>query len=207
MYSRGRALQESESGRDFVHLVIVGPTGRGASDEGRGCMSRVPAWFERKFDFSFPVELYPNIEARLRGTPARVEEILRICPEKIRLKKPTGKWSAQEHAGHLLDLEPLWAARVEDFVKDGTELTVADLRNRKTDEANHNAQPLEDILASFRSARMEMVNRVGGMEPAAFARTMLHPRLKKPMRLMDHLYFVAEHDDHHLACILELVNG
>jgi len=27
-----------------------------------------------------------------------------------------------------------------------------------------------------------------------------HPhRLKAPMRLVDHLYFVAEHDDHHLA--------
>jgi hypothetical protein len=26
------------------------------------------------------------------------------------------------------------------------------------------------------------------------------------MRLVDHLYFVAEHDDHHLARIWELVN-
>jgi hypothetical protein len=26
------------------------------------------------------------------------------------------------------------------------------------------------------------------------------------MRLADHLYFVAEHDDHHLARIWELVN-
>jgi hypothetical protein len=27
------------------------------------------------------------------------------------------------------------------------------------------------------------------------------------MRLVDHLYFVAEHDDHHLARIWELVNA
>jgi hypothetical protein len=26
------------------------------------------------------------------------------------------------------------------------------------------------------------------------------------MRLVDHLYFVAEHDDHHLAQIWQLVN-
>ena len=26
------------------------------------------------------------------------------------------------------------------------------------------------------------------------------------MRLVDHLYFAAEHDDHHLAIIWELVN-
>jgi|SRR5271169_3406603 len=31
------------------------------------------------------------------------------------------------------------------------------------------------------------------------ARTALHPRLQQPMRLLDWAYFVAEHDDHHLA--------
>jgi DinB superfamily len=169
-------------------------------------MSRVPPWFDRRFDFSFPVTLYSNIAARLQGTPARIEEILRFCPDQIRTRKLDGKWSAQEHAGHLFNLEPLWAARVQDFVKGGTELTVADLRNRGTDEANYNAQPLEDILAGFRNARMELLNRVGGLEPELFARTMIHPRLKTPMRLVDHLYFVAEHDDHHLAHILELVS-
>lgn len=170
-------------------------------------MSRVPPWFERKFDFSFPAELYPNVTARLRGTPARIEEILRICPDQIRLKKPHGKWSAQEHAGHMLDLEWLWATRVEDFVKGGGELTVADLQNRKTEEANHNAQPLEQILGDFRNARFALVNRLDQIESALFARTLIHPRLKKPMRLVDHLYFVAEHDDHHIAHMLELAGA
>ena len=168
-------------------------------------MSRVPAWFERKFDFSFPVELYPNVAARLRGTPARLEEILRGAAPSNRMKKEKNKWSAQEHAGHLLDLEPLWAARVEDFVKGGLELTVADLQNRKTEEANHNTRPVEEILGDFRRARLALVNRVNEIEPAMFGRTMIHPRLKKPMRLVDHLYFVAEHDDHHIAHMLELV--
>jgi len=170
-------------------------------------MSRVPPWFERKFEFSFPVELSPNIAARLRGTPARLEEILRICPQQIRLRRPQGKWSAQEHAGHLLDLEPLWLARVEDFLKGGEELTIADLQNRRTEEANHNAQPLEEILADFRAARLELANRVSELGPGRFGCSMIHPRLKKPMRLVDHLYFVAEHDDHHIAHILELTGA
>ena len=38
-----------------------------------------------------------------------------------------------------------------------------------------------------------------------FDRSMLHPRLQQPMRLVDHLCFVAEHDDHHLARIWELL--
>lgn len=166
----------------------------------------VPVWFGRKFEFTFPVEHYPNLCVRLRGTPARLEEMLRGVAHRTLIAKPQGKWSAQEHAGHLLDLESLWIARVEDFLKGGDTLTVADLTNRKTDEANHNARPLAEILAEFRVARRRLVDRVGELEPAVFAQSMLHPRLKQPMRLVDHLYFVAEHDDHHLATIWEMIS-
>src|SRR5580700_10586172 len=115
-------------------------------------MSQVPVWFERKFAFSFPVEVYPNLCARLRGTPARLEEALRGRSHKILIRKPQEKWSAQEHAGHLLDLDALWLARVEDYVSGSEQLTVADLRNRKTDEADYNARPLKQILVGFRAA-------------------------------------------------------
>lgn len=170
-------------------------------------MSPVPLWFERSFDFSFPVELYPNLCVRLRGTPARLEELVRGHPSEILLRKPQQKWSAQEHAGHLLDLEPLWTARVGDYAAGSAVLTVADLTNRKTDQANHNVCSLEQILGNFRSARSEFLHRVEEADPSLFARTILHPRLQKPMRLVDHLYFVAEHDDHHLAFIWELVHN
>ena len=94
-------------------------------------MSQVPVWFERKFEFSFPVELHPNLLARLRGTPARLEEMLRGRSHEILIRKPDEKWSAQEHAGHLLDLEPLWLARVGDYVVASAQLTPTDLKNRK----------------------------------------------------------------------------
>jgi hypothetical protein len=65
---------------------------------------------------------------------------------------------------------------------------------------------VEEILADFRRKRAAMLHRVENAAPEMFARSMLHPRLKQPMRLVDHLYFVAEHDDHHLAQIWELIN-
>ncbi len=169
-------------------------------------MSQVPVWFERTFDFTFPVGQYPNLCVRLRGTPARLEEMLRDVSRDILVGKPGDKWSAQEHAGHLLDLESLWMARVDNFLADGYTLTAADLSNRKTHEANHNMRQLTEILTGFRTARLRLVDRVGGFQPALFARSMLHPRLKQPMRLVDHLYFVAEHDDHHLARLWEMIN-
>jgi uncharacterized damage-inducible protein DinB len=103
-------------------------------------------------------------------------------------------------------MEPLWLARVGDYVTLSDQLSAADLTNRKTDEANHNARPLESILADFRTARPELLKRVEAMDATRFSRAIPHPRLRTPMRLVDHLYFVAEHDDHHLAQIHELVN-
>ena len=170
-------------------------------------MDRSLPWFERKFDFSFPTELYPNLCARLRGTPARLDEIVSASSRGQLIAKRDAGWSAQEHAGHLLDLEALWAARVEDFATRKTELATADLNNRKTHEANHNATAADEILKKFRASRSGMMRLIEAMDPALFGSTSLHPRLKQPMRMVDHLYFVAEHDDHHLARIFELLQG
>lgn len=167
-------------------------------------MSQISRWFGRKFDFAFPVELHPNVCTRLRGTPARLEELLRACPRETLTRKNAATWSAQENLGHLLDLEPLWLARIEDFVNGAEFLTATDLANRKTHEANYNARPTEEILAAFREAREALMERLERLGPETYSRTALHPRLRTPMRLVDHLFFVAEHDDHHLARIWEL---
>jgi uncharacterized damage-inducible protein DinB len=195
-------------------------------------MSDTPAWFDRKFEFTFPVEQFSNLQARLRDAPSRLEEIVRDVPRDVLTRTPAArsaqtsgarsaktsgarsaktsverKWSAQEQAGHLLDLEPLWAARVGDFLRGGDTLTAADLTNRKTHEADHNARDIREILAAFRDARSALLERVASLPPDALSKTMIHPRLKQPMRLVDHLYFVAEHDDHHLAAIRELIES
>jgi uncharacterized damage-inducible protein DinB len=169
-----------------------------------GSMPTVPAWFERKFDFSFPVELYRNVCVRLLGTPSRLEELLSGASSKILTAKADGKWSIQEHAGHLADMEPLWMRRVNDFMSGGGTLTVADLTNRRTHEADHNSRELQQVLSGFRFARFELLGILQRLEPGQFSQTLIHPRLQQPMRLVDHLYFVAEHDDHHLAAMWEM---
>ena len=81
-------------------------------------MNRPPIWFERKFDFTFPVEQHPNLCARLRGTPARLEEIVRGADRDVLIKKPGEKKSGRRR--NMLDtwpdLEPLWMARVDDYL-------------------------------------------------------------------------------------------
>ena len=83
-------------------------------------------------------------------------------------------------------------------------LRPADVQNRKTFEANHNTNPIGSILRAFRIARHHFVNRLEAMDDNMIARSAIHPRLQKPMRVIDMGFFVAEHDDHHLARMTEL---
>lgn len=62
-------------------------------------------WTDRKFDFSYPAGLYPEMIERLRGTPARLEDRIRSLPTEVVRRRDGERWSIQENAGHLLDLE------------------------------------------------------------------------------------------------------
>lgn len=162
-------------------------------------------WFTRKFSFDFlPVWMYPNVVERVRGTPARLEDLTRSLSQEILTRRDNDKWSIQEHAGHLLDLEPLGMNRLDDYEAGRAALHAADMENRKTHEANHNADTIENILAAFRAERFAFVSRLDEYDERFVQRVALHPRLKQEIRVLDLVFFIAEHDDHHLSRISEL---
>ncbi len=162
-------------------------------------------WFERRFQFDLPVWMYPNVIERVRGTPARLEDLVRGLSSETLIRRDDDKWSIQEHAGHLLDLEALEIKRLEDYAAGRETLTPADLQNRKTFEADYNSKEIRDILAAFRAERIEFVERLESFDAEFIERSALHPRLQIPMRVIDLAFFKAEHDDHHLARISELI--
>ena len=161
-------------------------------------------WTDRRFNFNFPAGIYPEMIERMRGTPARLEDLFAgLSPETL-TTQVDGRWSMQENAGHLLDLESLVSQRIDEYLAGNATLHAADMSNRKTHDANHNDVPVNSILKAFRTARHDIVNRLESFDAEIFARSALHPRLNVPMRLVDMLFFQAEHDDYHLARISEL---
>lgn len=166
-----------------------------------------PAWFERRFRFGLPAAMFPALLERLRGTPARLEDRLAGAPRERLVRRDGEAWSVQEHAGHLLVLEALWAGRVDDVLAGEERLRPADLSNAATFAADFDSHDLDSLLARFRSARSALVERLEGLGEADIERSALHPRLEQPMRLIDLAEFVAEHDDHHLAQINRLLRG
>jgi len=168
-------------------------------------MSKHLKWGDRKFEFNFPVALYQEMIERLRGTPARLEDRVEVVAPELLVKRDGERWSIQENAGHLLDLESLVTRRLDEYLAGATNLHAADMSNRKTYEADHNQISITMILANFREQRTQLVRRLDELDPETFASAAHHPRLNVPMRLVDMLFFQAEHDDYHLAQISELL--
>ena len=162
-------------------------------------------WFDRSFTMGVPVEMFPNIVERLRGTPARLEDRLSSIPPELLTRRYGDRWSIQEHAGHLLDLGELDLGRLDDFENGVETLRPADVHNRKTYEANHNSRKISEILSDFRHERGAFIKRLEGYDDQFLRKQAIHPRLNQPMRLVDLAFFIAEHDDHHLAKITETI--
>lgn len=162
-------------------------------------------WFSRKFYFEIANGNFYSILERLKDAPFRLEKKLEGLSDEVLTSRYQNAWSIQENAGHLVDLESLWIGRVADIGTGQEYARSADLENTKTHEAKHNAAHLAQLLKEFWNQRAHFVRLC--KEHVAIAETQhsLHPRLKTPMRIIDLMFFAAEHDDHHLASITELI--
>ncbi|MFZ5981781.1 MAG: DinB family protein [Candidatus Zixiibacteriota bacterium] len=162
-------------------------------------------WIDRKFEFNFPVGVFPCMVARVKGTPARLEEIAASLTPAILTAPPDHGWTIQENIGHLVDAEALFSRRLTDYLNGSETLSPANLNGRKTSDADHNAKNIDAILKMFRLVRGAFVAQLEALDETIAGRSALHPRLNVPMRLVDMVYFVAEHDDFHIARIYELI--
>ena len=167
-------------------------------------MVELTKWIDRRFEFNFSVGVFPCIIERLRGTSARITELVRNIPEAGLTQRTDGKWSMQENVGHLIKVEELFDGRIDDYLAGNEILRPADMRNRRTFNADYNSQDIDTVIESFRTVRMNFIRRFEEQDEAIVSRSAQHPRLKIPMRLVDMAYFAAEHDDYHLAILTRL---
>ncbi len=162
-------------------------------------------WTDRKFELGIPIELFPNLIERLRGTPVRIKERIENLPPISCTTKNSKSWSIQENIGHLLDLEDLWFGRLEDLRSNLKGLRPADMKNTKTENANHNEKDLIKLLNDFSEVRAELVKKLEEFPKNKISNSISHPRLKQPMTVVDMCFFIDEHDDHHLVRITEII--
>ena len=161
-------------------------------------------WVERNFQFQHAPGLFPVVFSRLEGTIFRLHHLLANADDELCSKAQNG-WSVKQHVGHLYDLEALWWQRLNDYESGLAVFMAGDITNAKTEAANYNETSLEKLANLFLIERQKFLERIYPFGEGELLQTAMHPRLQVPMRLIDSLYFIAEHDDHHLAAISTLL--
>lgn len=164
-------------------------------------------WFDRVF---LPIEdngRLPGIIERLEGTPARLAAKTNKLPDALLIDSPDIKWSVKKEIGHLTDLEPLWYERLLQILDNNPAMKVADLQNTKTHQAPHDAKSFGQLIDKFTIERQKLVAKLRSLSGEDLDNTSIHPRLGTPMKVIDLAWFVAEHDDHHMAQMTWLIDG
>jgi uncharacterized damage-inducible protein DinB len=162
-------------------------------------------WLDRKWDFN-EQKLLPEECAEMLGkTPDQIRQLV-IDQEADFLKQTHhGKWSVHEHVGHLLTMESLWIARLDDFVLGKETLRPWNGTNADTDAALFNRQRLGKIIDDFSEVRINHLNFLQQFLPKATNYLSYHERLQQTMTLTNHLYFMVKHDLHHLSAIEKII--
>jgi hypothetical protein len=162
-------------------------------------------WVNKTFSFELDNSELPAVLDKLRETPVKIKQIVTGVPEEILNKKSHGKWSVKENIGHLADLEELHDKRIDDFLENRHILHAADINNKKTHNAHHNKNDVTLLLDEFKTERDKFINRIEKLDENIYTRISLHPRLNQPMRIIDLAQFIAEHDDHHIETIRQII--
>jgi len=162
-------------------------------------------WFDRLFPPVLDNGVLPCILERLEVTAPPCNWKLADFDDHGTGHSETGCWSIKKEIGHLFDLEPLWYARALQIIEGRPRLLEADLSNRKTHEAPHDQVETALLISLFAAERTKLMDVFRQATELELEKSSLHPRLETPMRLIDLAFFIAEHDDHHLAKITSLL--
>ncbi|WP_153398772.1 DinB family protein [Chryseobacterium vaccae] len=164
-------------------------------------------WFDRQFDSNTGAEHFDEFLKRLEHFPTVLKKLLKSCPIEVSTCKMGGKWSVNEHIGHLILLEDLWRIRFRDIKEGKPDMSPADLNNTAIDESSFNNMLVEELIKNLASERHKTIAMLQKMSEEDLLKTSIHPRLQQPMTIIDLMHFVAEHDLHHLHAIQSIIGS
>ncbi len=164
-------------------------------------------WVDRKFNLGLPPGWLSNVLIRLEGVAVRLRNLTKELSDTQSRAQLNGQWSIKEHIGHLIDLEALHSGRIQDFINRKSVLRAADMSNKKTYAASHNERSIDQLIDRFDHNRTQFITSLKSLDDETQEFLALHPRLKVPMRVVDMAFFTAEHDDHHIASIVQILRS
>ena len=159
------------------------------------------AWFDRTFTFGLPPEMLPFYLERLEGTIVRIDYKVKEIDDKILSERFNDKWSVKQHIGHLAEVDLIANKRIDEILSGLPTMTRAVFEPQ-----NYNPWPVQKVVELFRKNRTENINKYKSLSLVDLVKLSIHPRLNLPMTPVDLAWFDAEHDDHHLVKLTEIIS-
>ena len=159
------------------------------------------SWLDRQLTFGLPVGMLPFYLERMDGTYARLQVKVKGIDESVLSNKLDGKWSVKQNIGHLAEVDEISLIRIEEMLNGISPMTSAVFDNKQ----DFNAQSIEDVLKYFLKSRQQSQKRFRSLNEVELTKSSVHPRFKLLMTPVDLAWFQAEHDDHHLVRIHEIL--
>jgi uncharacterized damage-inducible protein DinB len=164
-------------------------------------MKEVP-WFERKLVFDKPKEMLPYYLERLWSTPFRIEVKVKGIPEKFLSTQFNNKWSVKQNIGHLAEVDEIALRRMDEMINSISPMSPAVFEPKQ----DYNSMLVKEVLDYFNDTRRKNLEKYNSLNEDQLLMASIHPRLKVMMTPVDLAWFDAEHDDHHLVKIHEIIS-
>ena len=161
---------------------------------------KILPWFKRDLSFGRPIEMLPFYLERLEGTMIRIQSKVDGIPDEILSFKPDNKWSVKEHIGHLAEVDEIATKRIDEMMA-GVEV----MSPAVFEPQNYNPWSIDSVVELFWKRRKSNLEKYSRLSPSSLSKSSLHPRLKLKMTPVDLAWFDAEHDDHHLVKMTEII--
>jgi hypothetical protein len=164
-------------------------------------MNNLP-WFERNLQFGYPKEMLPYFLERLEGSIVRMQAKVKGVPDNVLSTRLNDKWSVKQNIGHLAEVDAIANKRLDEMVAGISPMSPAVFEPQ-----DYNPWPIEKVVELFKNNRLKNLKKYMSIAESDLLKSSLHPRLKVQMTPVDLAWFDAEHDDHHLVKISEIIKS
>lgn len=162
---------------------------------------RPTPWIERRMPLGQQTDQLPLLLERLHGTPERLRELMQDLPTDSLRTRAVAAWSMFDHAAHLLLVQQRFHVRVEEYRALCHRLSPLGFDDAYEWLRGQVVREPGDMIEEFRLERSAFIAEVRSLPEGILSHQAEHPCRGPGMRIADALYWLAEHDDHHLACI------
>jgi hypothetical protein len=160
-------------------------------------------WTQRHFNFDLPLGMFPFYLERLEGSIVRLENKIKNLSDRILSERLNDKWSIKENIAHLAEVEEVCLKRIHELTHGISPISTAVFELRQ----DYNLQPAKTILNYFEENRVTAIDRFKKLTDMELQKSGMHPRLKIPITPLGLSFFHAEHDDHHIVRISEIIKA